>query len=175
MTPTENEAQITFGRTKILFLTDIYNTRVSFTSIPILLGTADIKACFRYACIHADLTEAFGFAAGGYYNLATAMVFGSTISASSWEVYRRAIEGMSKEFANSPDSVIKHCCYLDMIWWAEIDPNAKITLAVACAILGGLPTKAKGEIRLKACIFVDDSLTLALHRSHMEMVLAALI
>jgi hypothetical protein len=31
------------------------------------------------------LTGAFGFMAGGYYNLATAMVFGSTTSASSWE------------------------------------------------------------------------------------------
>ena len=83
----ENKAPITFGKTKILFLTDIYNTRVSFPKLPILLGTADIKACFCYACIHADLTGAFGFAAGGYYNLATAMVFGLTISTSIWEVY----------------------------------------------------------------------------------------
>ena len=123
VTPMENEAQITFGRTKILFLTDIYNTRISFPNVPILLATADIKACFRYARIHADLTGAFGFAAGGYYNLATAMVFGLTISASSWEVYRRAIEAMSAVFANRPDLVIKHRHYLDMIGWAEIDPN----------------------------------------------------
>ena len=90
------------------------------------------------------------------------MVFGSTISASSWEPYRHAIEVMSKAFANRPDMVIKHHRYLDMIGWAEIDPNEKITPAVACAILGGFPTKAKEEIRLKARIFVDDALTLAL-------------
>ena len=59
VTPTENEALITFGRTKILFLTNIYNTRVSFPDVPILLGTAGIKACFRYARIHADLTGDF--------------------------------------------------------------------------------------------------------------------
>ncbi len=103
------------------------------------------------------------------------MVFGSTISASSWEVYRRAIEAMSAVFANRPDLVIKHRCYLDMIGWAEIDPNVKFTPAVTCAILGGLPTKIIEEIRLKARIFVDDSLALALYRAHMEMVLAALI
>ena len=51
VTRTENEAQITFGRTKILFLTDIYNTRISFPNVPILLATADIKACFRYTRI----------------------------------------------------------------------------------------------------------------------------
>jgi hypothetical protein len=153
----------------------MHNTRVSFPNVPILLSTADIKACFCYACIHTDLIGAFGFASGGYYNLATAMVFCSKISASSWEPYRRAIELMSKAFANRPDLVIKHRCYLDMIRWAEINPNVKITPAAACTILGGLPTKVIEEIRLKARIFVDNSLVLALYRAHMEMVLAALI
>jgi len=57
VTPTENEAPITFGRTKILFYTDIYSTRVSFPNLPILLSTTDIKACYCHASIHADLTE----------------------------------------------------------------------------------------------------------------------
>jgi hypothetical protein len=64
VTPTENEALFTFGRTKIFFYTDIYNTRVSFPNVPILQSTADIKACFHHARIHADLTGAFGFTAG---------------------------------------------------------------------------------------------------------------
>ena len=171
----ENEAPITFGRTKILFYTDIYNTRESFPNVPILLSTADIKACFCHACIHADLTRAFGFTAGGHYNIAMAMVFGSTTSASSWEPNRRAIEAMSEVFANRPDLVIKHHRYLDMIRWAEIDPTMKITPAIACTILRGLPAKLKSEIRQKACVFVDDALMLALCWAHMERVLAALI
>jgi hypothetical protein len=82
---------------------------------------------------------------------------------------------MSEVFANRPDLEIKHCCYLDMIWWAKIDPTVKITLAIACTILRGLPTKLKSKIRQKACIFLDNSLLLALCRAHMERVLAALI
>ena len=46
VTPTANEAPITFGATKMQFLVDIYNTRISYPDKPILLGTADIKACF---------------------------------------------------------------------------------------------------------------------------------
>ena len=46
VTPMANEAPITFGATKMQFLIDIYNTRISFPNVPILLGTADIKACF---------------------------------------------------------------------------------------------------------------------------------
>jgi hypothetical protein len=80
VTPVTREAPITFGHVKIQLYTDIYNTRVS-------LGMADIKACFRFPKIHPNSTGAFGFMAGGYYNLATAMVFGSTTSASSWEPF----------------------------------------------------------------------------------------
>ena len=123
----------------------MYN-RVSFPKLPILLSTADIKACFCHARIHADLTRAFGFTSGGFYNIATAMVFGLTTSASSWEPNRRAIEAMSEVFANRPDLVTKHRRYLDMIWWAEIDPTVKITPAIACTNLRGLPKKLNSKI-----------------------------
>ena len=90
VTPMANKAPITFGSTKMQFLIDIYNTRISFPDAPILLGTAGIKACFQFPRIHADLTGAFGFIAGGYFFLAIAMVFGSIASASSWEPFHQS-------------------------------------------------------------------------------------
>jgi hypothetical protein len=123
VTPTRNEMPITFGSVKRKMLIDIYNLRVSYPSATILLALADIKACFRFARIHPDLTGAFGFLAGGFYHLATAMVFGSTTSASSWEPFRHAIEAMSVVFANRPDLVTKHRHYLDMIKWEDSDPT----------------------------------------------------
>jgi hypothetical protein len=81
VTPIDREASITFGHVKIQFYIDIYNTRIRHPYVIILLGMADIKACFCFPRIHPDLTGAFGFLAGGFYNLATAMVFGSTTSA----------------------------------------------------------------------------------------------
>jgi hypothetical protein len=86
VTPITCKAPIMFGHVKILY-TNIYNTHVSHPNDVILLGMADIKACFCFPRIHPNLTGAFGFMAGGYYNLATAMVFGSTTSASSWEPF----------------------------------------------------------------------------------------
>ena len=59
----DNEAPITFGSTKMKFLVNIYNTRISFPDAPILLGKAGIKACFPFPQIHANLTGAFGFIA----------------------------------------------------------------------------------------------------------------
>jgi hypothetical protein len=87
VTPVNREAPITFGHVKIQLYIDIYNMRISHPNKTILLGMADIKACFRFPRIHPNLTGAFGFKAGGFYNLATAMVFGSVISASSWEPF----------------------------------------------------------------------------------------
>jgi hypothetical protein len=91
VTPITHEAPITFRHVKMQLYIDIYNTLVSYPTFIILLAMADAKACFHFPCIHADLTDAFGFLAGDYFNLATAMVFGSTASASSWEPFQCAI------------------------------------------------------------------------------------
>jgi hypothetical protein len=87
VTPVTREAPVTFGHVKIQLYFNIYNMRISHLNDVILLGMADVKACFCFPRIRPDLTGAFGFMAGGYYNLTTAMVFGSTTSASSWEPF----------------------------------------------------------------------------------------
>ena len=56
MTPTENEAEITFGSAKVFFYQYLYNLRISFPHEVIFLPLADIKACFRFPRIHPDLT-----------------------------------------------------------------------------------------------------------------------
>jgi hypothetical protein len=134
VTPVTREAPITFSHVKIQLYTNIYNMHVSHLNGVILLGMADINACFCFPRIHPNLTGAFGFMAGGYYNLASAMVFGSTTSASSWEPFQRVIEALSMAYADCPDLVITHKYYLDMISWAKHDPTAKITSAFPCSM-----------------------------------------
>jgi hypothetical protein len=87
VTPVAQEAPVTFGHVKSKIYKDIYNTRISYPTATILLGLADVKVCFQYPKFHADLTGAFGFIADKWYNLTTAMVFGLTASASSWEAF----------------------------------------------------------------------------------------
>jgi hypothetical protein len=113
---------------------DIYNTCISYPTAAILLGLADVKLCFRYPRIHMDLTGAFGFKADKLCNLAMAIVFGSTASASSWEVFRRASEALTKVFANRPNLVIRHKEFIDVLRWEEIDPSSKLTPAFSCTI-----------------------------------------
>ncbi len=97
------EAPITFGHVKMQLYIDIYNIRITYLIFIILLAMANVKACFRFPRIHADSTGTFGFLAGGYFNLATTMVFGSTASASSWEPFRCAIQALSVVYVHRRD------------------------------------------------------------------------
>jgi hypothetical protein len=115
VTPVAQEAPVTFGHVKSQIYMDIYNTLINYPTAMILLGLADIKACFRYPRIHADLTGAFSFIADKFYNLVTAIVFSLTASASSWEAFRQAIEALTKVFANRPDLVVRHKKFIDML------------------------------------------------------------
>ncbi len=76
VTPVAQEAPVTLGHVKSQIYMHIYNTRISYPTATIHLSLADVKVCFRYPRIHADLTGVFGFIADELYNLATAMVFG---------------------------------------------------------------------------------------------------
>jgi hypothetical protein len=127
-----HEAPITFGHVKIQIYFDIYNMQISYPIATILLGMADIKACFYFGRIHADLNGTFGFIADDLYNLATAMVFGSTTSASSWEAFWQAIEALTKVFANRRDLVVKHKNYPNMLKWDKTNPHVLITHAYFC-------------------------------------------
>jgi hypothetical protein len=48
VTPVTCKALIMFGHVKIQLYTNIYNTCISHLNDVILLGMADIKACFRF-------------------------------------------------------------------------------------------------------------------------------
>jgi hypothetical protein len=151
------------------------NTCISYPTATILLGLADVKACFRYSRIHADLTGAFGFIADELYSLATAIVFGSTVLASSWEAFRQVIEAFTKVFANRPNLVVRHKKFINMLKWEEIDPSAELTPAFSCTINCGIMDDAGKRRDLPARIYVDVALMLALNADHMKMVLAATI
>jgi hypothetical protein len=175
VTPLTPKAPITFEHVKMQMYIDICNTRITYPTFIILLAMADVKACFRFPCIHTDLTGAFGFLARGYFNLATAMVFGSTASASSWELFRHAIQALSIVYAHCRDLIEKHRKFLNMISWAPLDPAPDLAIAIPCSINTGILDGQGNRVPLPARIHVNDALTLAISKENMEQVLVALI
>ncbi len=169
------EAPITFGHVKMQSYIEISNTLITYPTFIILLTMANVKACFRFPCIHAGLTGAFGFLARGYFNLATAMVFGSTTSASSWEPFWHAIQALSVVYAHHLDLIKKHRKFLDMISWATLVPAPDLARAIPCSINTGVLYNQGNRVLLPARIHVNNALMLATSKENMEQVLAALI
>ncbi len=130
------------------------HTRISYPTATILLSLANVKACFRYPRILSDLNGAIGFIADELYNLATAMVFGSTASVSSWEAFRQAIEAHTNVFANRPNLVVRHKKFINILKWEEIDPSAELTPTFSCTINCGIIDDARNRIDLPARIYV---------------------
>jgi hypothetical protein len=62
-----------------------------------------------------------------------------------------------------------------MLKLEEIDPSVQLTPAFSCTINRGIIDDAGNRIDLPICIYVDDTLMLALDVGHMKNVLAAMI
>ncbi len=138
-TPTECEANIDFGHTKINLLSRIYNWRVGYPQEIIIFALADITACFRFQRIHADLTGAFGLMVEQLFFLATSMVFGSNASASSWDPFRRAIQSLIPIFLMRNDFIAKHKTLLDTLVWLDDDTIVPtLVQAFGCPINPGI-------------------------------------
>ncbi len=152
VTPMTSKASITFGHIKMQLYIDIYNTCISYPNLLILLAMAEIKVSFCFGRIHADLAGSFGFlVAGGYFNLATAMVFGLTASAFSWESFCCAIKALSIFFDNQKDFVYKHRKYLDMLSWAnDLVLPLNLARAIPCLINEGVLNKQGDKVLLPA-------------------------
>ena len=157
VTSMEDEAEITFGDIKNFFLTRIYNERISFPEDDIYMVGADVKACFCWPRFAPDVAGAFGFLAAGLYCLPTAVVFGSNTSATSWEPFRRAIEGLTIVMADRKDLLVKHKDLLDMVSWQKFGKTPLIQAQVRPLNPGILDLEGN-EIVAPTRFYVDDAL-----------------
>jgi len=132
---------------------------MSFPNEEILLAFTDITACFRWLHINPDLVGAFGFLIGSYYFAANTMVFGSVVSASSWEPFWRADECLAAAYFANKSLAIKHKYWLDMIRWADKpELDMKFTLARGCTNNKGIMNAYGAPKPMPHSIYIDDNL-----------------
>ena len=173
VTLTEGEPKITFGSTKTKHMKRQYNLRVTYKGRDIWLAAPDIKACFRWPKTHPDVAGAFSFFIGFFFFLACAMVFGSSVSAASWEPFRRAIEALAEFYFNDVSLVEKYQSFLDMLIWDEEPPADTVFVqAKGGALNPGVLDKNGKHISCKTHGYVDDVL-IAEIAQYMAQALAA--
>ena len=175
VTPTEQEADITFGYIFMSFMIWIYNLRITFPDEDILLAYLDITACFRWPRVNPDLVGAFGFLipSMAIYFAANAMVFGSVASASSWKPFRRVIQAAATAYFANKSLKLKHKPFLDMIRWSPVAPEGtRFVQATACSQNKGIRDEEGNLKPTPHHIYVDDNM-MADTRSRMRDTLAA--
>ena len=119
------------------------------------------------------MVGAFGFTVG-YYFIATAMVFGSIVSASCWEPFRRAIEKMTEVYYENPELETKYAGYLEQLKFEPIpEKSFKFTQAIPCKYNKGIIDE-NGKMQVRNYIYVDDCWLIAVHFC-MRQLLAACI
>ena len=173
VTPTVKEADITFGCVYMAFCVWLWNLRISFPDEEIYLAFIDISSCFRWPRISPDLVGAFGFVVGSIYFAANAMVFGSVVSASTWEPFRRAIAALATALYHTQGLIRKHWSLLELIKW-DRPPDAGTTFvrATPCSLHLGVYNTDGTRKPTPHLIYVDDNL-LADVKSGMLRTLAA--
>ena len=159
VTPTEMEANITFGYVHMLFCIWIYNLRIPFPTEDILLVFIDISGCFRWPRVFPDLIGAFGFTIGPLFYAVNAMVFGSIASTTLWEPFHRAISALALSYFSGHHLLEKHKAYLDMVRWSE-PPEASVVSVPAkrCSKNKGIVRDDGSEEPSQHNIYVDDNL-----------------
>lgn len=174
----EDEPLITFGNTKLQFMKHLYNLRISYPTEEIWLGTADIKACFRWPKLHPDITGAFGFVMGflNSFFLMTAMVFGFRASANSWEPFRRAIEALTAVFfVQFEEDISSHQEFIDMVQFDELPPSdTEFVRAKPCSINQGCLDETGNQLPIGTNIYVDDCLIAAVHHQMVRLLRAVI-
>ena len=138
ITPTDKELECSFGCVYMVFCTWLWNLRISYPEEEIYLAFIDISSCFRWPRLCPDLIGAFGFVIGSIYFAANAMVFGSVVSASTWEPFRRAISALAMALYDAPGLVQKHASLLNLVKWVKPDGFTAFAKATACALNPGV-------------------------------------
>ena len=158
-TPIDRETPVMFGLVFLHFCTWIWNMRISYPDQDIYLAFIDISSCFRFPRVFPDLIGAFGFMIGSLYFASNAMVFGSIVSASSWEPFRVAIAAIATSYYVNKKLVQKHKHLLDMITWEKaLQPIPQLVRATACSKNKGIINEDGTRQPTPHEIYVDDDL-----------------
>ena len=110
------------------------------------------------------------------------MVFGSKVSVTAWEPFRRAIKVMTKVFSPRSDLIKKHQAYLDMvIIGPAVAEGTTFTKTVKCQLNTGILGKNESQKPTHNYIYMGDCLlacictyTLRLLTAYIEVIFVVL-
>ena len=148
-----------YGDTFIQLLERIYDLRISYPLLDIILHANDVKSCFKQLRLHPDIMPAFTIMIADFLYLQTALPFGTDFSPQNWEPVRRLIEILSEKLFDDTSLIVKHRKYLDKLTWEPTLGKCKTPFvpAKACSQRVGVLNHSGQPVPTPQRLFVDDS------------------
>ena len=174
----DTELHCAFGDVKKRLYTRIYNLRITYPLLDIIIHANDVKSCFRQLKHHPDVVGAFSSILDDILYLQIALSFGSDFSPANWEVIRRLAEILAEQLFDDKSLVAKHRIYLDRLKWQRSlgSKKAKFTQATPDSLNTGVLDAEGNDAKTPHDMFVDDDIYAEIYcRERIEQAIAASI
>jgi len=148
-----------YGDTFIQLLERIYDLRITYPLLDIVLHANDVKSCFKQLKLHPDIMPAFSIIIADFLYLQSALPFGTDFSPQNWEPVRRLIEVLAEKLFHDSSLILKHRKYLDKLHWEPSLGKCKTPFvpAKACSQRVGVLQADGTPVPTPQRLFVDDS------------------
>eukprot|EP00984_Skeletonema_dohrnii_P032689 scaffold27225_cov80-Skeletonema_dohrnii-CCMP3373.AAC.3 len=178
-TPLGSELDCRYGDVLVRVLKRIWNLRISYPLLDIVLHANDVKSCFRQIKHHPDIVGAFSFVVFEHLWIQIGCTFGSDFSPANWEGVRRTIEQLARGLFKDHSLRDKHRKYLDKLQWdVSLDSSSrkKFVPAHADSQNQGVLDASSQPADTPHDMFVDDDIYAEVYlRWRVEQAIAASI
>ena len=166
-----SEPEIIYGSTFMMYLLYLWNLRITYPSVDIMLMDDDVKGAFRHCKYHPDVASAFSFIINELLFISLGGTFGCIVTPSNFEPIARARTHLAYHLSHRRDLLLKYKHIIDKVSFSEPQTTETIfTKACPCSINKGLSEPNRTQYNM----FVDDSL-FAQTRDNIKHAMAASI
>lgn len=178
-TPFGSELECRYGDVLPRIYIRLWNLRISYPFLDLVLHCNDVKSCFRQIKHHPDIVGAFASIVFEHVWIHVGATFGSDFSPANWECCRRVIEQLATSLFDDKSLRAKYRKYLDQLTWdPSLDSNKKKTFVPAFADSQnkGVFDQDGNPVSTPHAMFVDDDVYIEVYlRERVEQAIAASI
>ena len=129
-TKTDNEPTLNYGMAWIRHLEQIWNLRISYPSLEILLWDDDITGAFKHCKFNPEVIGAFGCVLLKMIIIPCGLQFGCTFSPENFVPLADAREQLAESLSNDTGLLNIYKEFLDLVQFS-LDPDESVTFLQA--------------------------------------------
>lgn len=119
----DNEPEIIFALSFVMFLTWVWNLRITYPDIEIYLGDDDVSGAFRRIKYNPNLVALHACILLGLLFLMTGQTFGDRASPANWETIAKTRQQYARYLWTQDDTIEKGKTLIPELLFAPVDSN----------------------------------------------------